>query len=94
MSGSGRLVYDKARRTIVRANPLTSASNFLALSDAGMSEAAALRFQKQWDEKCAEVVAARDAALEEAAAMLQASYPDNVNTNAFCAAIRSLKAAR
>lgn len=34
---------------------------------------------------------ARNATLDEAAAMLQSSYPDNANTNAFCAAIRSLK---
>ena len=33
----------------------------------------------------------RNAALEEAAVMLNASYPDNANTNAFCAAIRSIK---
>jgi len=29
--------------------------------------------------------------LEEAARMISESYPDNANTNAFCAAIRSLK---
>lgn len=46
---------------------------------------------EMWKEKAA---TAREAALEEAAAMLQASYPDNINTNAFCAAIRSLKIAR
>lgn len=33
----------------------------------------------------------RDRIIEEVAVMLAASYPDNVNTNAFCAAVRSLK---
>jgi hypothetical protein len=33
----------------------------------------------------------RLASLEEAAVALAAWYPDNVSTNAFCAAIRSLK---
>lgn len=33
----------------------------------------------------------RNITLEEAAVSLKASYPDNANTNAFCAAIRSLK---
>lgn len=42
----------------------------------------------------AQAAGIRNVALEEAAAMLQASYPDNVSTNAFCAAIRSLKTAR
>lgn len=39
-------------------------------------------------------VAARDAALEEAAIDLKLSYPDNASTNAFCAAIRSMKSQR
>lgn len=54
-SGSGPLVYDKERRAIVRANPVVSAGNYLAFVEAGMSETAAQRFSKQWDEKCAEV---------------------------------------
>lgn len=33
----------------------------------------------------------RDEIIEEVAQMLSDSYPDNANTNAFCAAIRSLK---
>lgn len=34
----------------------------------------------------------RDAMLyEQVAVMLKQSYPDNVNTNAFCAAVRSLQ---
>lgn len=33
----------------------------------------------------------REAVLDEAAETLGREYPDNVNTNAFCAAIRSLK---
>lgn len=37
-------------------------------------------YKKGWNE-----------ALEEAAKMLQIDYPDNVNTNAFAAAIRSMK---
>lgn len=36
----------------------------------------------------------RRAALEEAAAKLAAWYPDNANTGAFCAAIRSMKTDR
>jgi hypothetical protein len=36
----------------------------------------------------------RQAALEEAAARLAAWYPDNANTGAFCAAIRSMKNAK
>jgi hypothetical protein len=34
----------------------------------------------------------RDVILEQVALMLASSYPDNVSTNAFCAAIRSMKA--
>lgn len=33
----------------------------------------------------------RNDGLEDAATMLATTYPDNVSTNAFCAAIRSLK---
>ncbi len=36
-------------------NPVVSAGNYLAFVEAGMNEAAALRFSKQWDEKCAEI---------------------------------------
>lgn len=32
-----------------------------------------------------------DDVIEEVAQILKNSYPDNVNTNAFCAAIRSMK---
>ena len=33
----------------------------------------------------------RDAVIEECATNLAAWYPDNVSTNAFCAALRSMK---
>jgi hypothetical protein len=33
----------------------------------------------------------RDATIEECAVNLAAWYPDNVSTNAFCAALRSMK---
>lgn len=33
----------------------------------------------------------RNDVIEEIARMLETSYPDNNNTNAFCAAIRSMK---
>lgn len=36
----------------------------------------------------------RDGIIEECAANLAAWYPDNVSTNAFCAALRSMKGAR
>lgn len=44
------------------------------------------------DNKDTQSSAERAAAIEECAQMLAREYPDNANTNAFCAAIRSLAA--